>query len=193
MRENNHRVQADRSPQLPPGRVRPSTAVSRLILLLVLGVASCDRPSFPSATAVAPPPQPAHATDAAGAFRLDFELPRTRWAEREAITGEARLALTLGTEVVFSGSGTPVAFEFREVDGDRWMAPAWTADCARHALTVADPMRTEINTNSGSWGDDDRTRRSTANLFPIRASGCPVASGTSPRSRCSSRARTVTG
>lgn len=128
----------------------------RLITLLALTVVACGvlGPTPSATTAPAISPQAGQATDAYGPFRLTFVLPRTTWGSNEAIEGEAQLALTVGTEVQVFGSSGLLAFEFREVGGDRHMEPVWNLNCARYSLAADRPMVSKI-TKSGAWSDDE--------------------------------------
>jgi hypothetical protein len=144
-----HKAEAWRNHRRIPSVLRP---VRRLLVLLALSLVACGG-SGPTAS---PPGSQvvSQVVDTAGPFRLTFALPRTTWASGDAIEGEALLALTAGNQAAIFGSGGGVlAFEFKQVGGDRHVDPVWTADCAPHVLTATRPIRSAI-TKSGGWSDD---------------------------------------
>ncbi len=122
-----------------------------LLALLALTVVGCG------GTNLAPGQfgRPGLEVDVDGPFRLTFAIPVNTVRAGDAVIGQAQLELTDGIETTLSGSGGgPLAFEFRELTGDRRMIPAWTADCAAHRLRAGEPITSAIK-KSGGWTDEE--------------------------------------
>lgn len=113
-----------------------------MTLLTVLALVACGTP-VPSAS------------DAEGAFRLNFRLPQATYQSTDAISGTATLEVTDGHDASLSGSGDGLlGFSFVEVGGTRRMDAGWHDDCRRYTIEAGSPMTSAI-TKSGGWGGED--------------------------------------
>lgn len=122
------------------------------LLIAAVLIAGCVAP-VPTTPAAPPAHEPATASEADDRYTLTLTLPSDTWAVGEPIDGTASLSLEPGPDVQLSGSGSPIAFSYAEVNGRRRIDPVFTADCAPHPLSAASPITTPL-TNRGSWSDD---------------------------------------
>ena len=89
-----------------------------------------------------------------GTFTLTLTLTRAVWPAMEPIDGEAALSVQQGAvDIGGSGAGL-IGFRYSQVGGRIVVDPIWTADCARHQVTAAAPMRSVL-TKSGGWSQDE--------------------------------------
>jgi hypothetical protein len=132
-------------------RLRPMAALS-LTLLLVAGCTLVFPDAPPAMPAIDPGPVVAGSTD--DRFRLTLTLPSATWSAEAAIEGEAVLAVDQGAVELGGSGGGLIGFRYSQVGGRIVVDPIWTADCATHHLTAAEPIRAPL-AKSGGWSEDD--------------------------------------
>lgn len=138
---------------LPPARA-PAWLPAFVAAVVGLLIAACGATPTGAPTPTAEP-SAGQAVAVEGRFRLTFDLPRTTWAEGEAITGLATLELLGEGAAQLGGSGSGLfGFAFEEVGGRRKIEPAWTADCRAYQLDAGRPMTSTI-TKAGGFSADD--------------------------------------
>lgn len=131
--------------------LRRVTSVLAVALLLISGCSLV----FPDEPPAAPTdPVPVRSEVAQGRFTLTLTLPAATWSASTAIEGEAVLAVDQGVVDIGGSGGGLIAFRYAQVGGRIVVDPIWTADCSRHQLSAAEPMRSVL-TKSGGWSEDD--------------------------------------
>ena len=123
--------------------------------MLALLVAGCSL-AFPDEPAAVPvlDAVPVRAESSDERFRLTLTLPAATWPAGTAIDGEAVLTVEEGAVDLGGSGGGLIAFRYSQVGGRIVVEPVWTADCAPHRLSAAEPIRSPLE-KSGGWSDDD--------------------------------------
>lgn len=132
------------------------TTALALLLLLCTGGCRLVFPEPSAAPVVDGEPVRAEASD--DRFRLSLTLPAATWPAGMEIDGEAVLAVDEGAVQLGGSGGGLIAFRYSQVGGRIVVEPVWTADCAAHRLSAAEPIRSPLS-KSGGWSDDDPDAR----------------------------------
>lgn len=131
---------------------RARLAALGMLLLLVSGC-HLVTPEEPLTVPVLDP-GPARSEAGDGRFRLSLTLPSATWEAGAPIDGEAMLELDEGVVEIGGSGGGLISFRYSQVDGRLVVDPISTADCARHRLSAAEPLRVALD-KSGGWSEED--------------------------------------